>query len=319
MLNGGGPQRPAPVSIFKRVKAAALLAVLICAAAAAGCGGTVDSATTTAARAKTRPHPTRTVAKAGLRIGVVGALHVRVPGAVSDPGTLRQSEGNALVVVSAESKDLDAVVAAADAHPTSHYAIVGASSRTKRRPNVAGLVLDDGQAALLGGVVAGLVAGDQGGQDARVAWVGPEERRLAGAFARGTHTIVPGATVLRAWSRDNPASCKEAALGAVDRGAVVVMAHGGTCAQAALAGAHEQNRVGLQLSDFEFPDVAADAVVRDAVAGVYHGSEDVVFGAASGAIGIRRLDPRISPDLALQARTAAQELASGRRPSAASG
>jgi hypothetical protein len=178
--------------------------------------------------------------------------------------------------------------------------------------------LDDGQAALLGGVVAGLVAADQGGQDARVAWVGPEERRLAGAFARGTHTIVPGATVLRAWSRDNPASCKEAALGAVDRGAVVVMAHGGTCAQAALAGVHEQNRIGLQLSDFEFPDVAADAVVRDAVAGVYHGREDVVFGAASGAVGIRRLDPRISPDLALRARTAAQELASGRRPSAAS-
>ena len=289
--------------------------MLLAAAAAAGCGGTADRATTTPA--KTRPHPTRTVAKAGLRIGVVGPLHVRVPGAVSEPGTLRQSAGDALVVVSAESKDLDAVVAAADANPTSHYAIVGASSRASRRANVAGLVLDDGQAALLGGVVAGLVAADQGGHDARVAWVGPEERRLAGAFARGTHTIVPGATVLRAWSRDNPASCKEAALGAVDRGAVVVMAHGDTCAQAALAGVHEQNRVGLQLSDFEFPDVAADAVVRDAVAGMYHGGEDVVFGAASGAIGIRSLDPRISPDLALQARTAAQELASGRRPSAA--
>jgi hypothetical protein len=290
--------------------------VLLSAVAAAGCGSTVDRATTPTARP--RPHLTRTVAQAGLRIGVVRPLHVRVPGALSEPGTLRQSAGDALVVVSAESKDVDAVAAAADAHPTSHYAIVGASSRTNRRPNLAGLVFDDGQAALLGGVVAGLVAADEGGQEARVAWVGPEERRLAGAFARGVHTIVPGATVLRAWSRDNPAACKETALGAVGRGAVVVMAHGGTCARAALDGVHEQNRIGLQLSDFEFPDVAADAVVRDAVAGMYHGGEDLVFDAATGAIGIRRLDPRISPDLALRARTAAQQLASGRRPSAAS-
>jgi basic membrane lipoprotein Med (substrate-binding protein (PBP1-ABC) superfamily) len=298
------------------VRAAAILAVLLGAVATAGCGGTVDTASTTA---KARPHPARTVAKSGLRIGVVGLLHVRVAGAVSEPGTLRQTAGDALVVVSAETKDLDAVIAVADAHPTSHYALVGAPSRTNRRPNVAGLVLDDAQAALLGGVVAGLVAADQGGRDARVAWVGPEERRLAGAFARGTHTILPGTTVLRAWSRDNPASCKEAALSAVDRGAVVVMAHGGACAEAALDGTHEQNRVALQLSDFEFRDVAADAVVRDAVAGMYHGGEDLVFGASSGAIGIRRLDPRISSELALRARTAAQELASGRRPSAASG
>jgi len=290
--------------------------VLLSAAVAAGCGSTVDTAATTGTTtAKARPHPTRTVAKAGLRIGVVGPLRVSVAGAVSEPGTLAQSAGDALVVVSAASNDLAAVVAEADAHPTSHYALIGASSSTSRRPNVAGLVLDDKQALLLGGVVAGLVAADQGGRDARVAWVGPQERRLAGAFARGTHTILPGATVLRAWSRDNPASCKEAALGAVGRGAVVVMAHGGTCAQAALAGAHEQNRVGLQLSDFEFPDVAADAVARDAVAGMYHGGEDLLFGASSGAIGIRRLDPRIAPDLALRARTAAQELASGRRPS----
>jgi hypothetical protein len=315
LLIGGGPQRPAPASIFKTVGVAALLAVLLCTALVAGCGATVDRAET---RTQAAQRPAAAAPKSGLRIGVVGPLHVSVPGAVSEPGTLAQTAGDALVVVSADTSALAAVVAAADAHPTSHYAIVGTSSRTNRRPNLAGLVLDDVQAALLGGVVAGLVAADQGGQDARVAWVGPEERRLAGAFARGTHAILPGTTVLRVWSRDNPASCKEAALGAVDRGAVVVMAHGGTCAQAANDGAHEQNRVGLRLSDFEFPDVAADAVARDAVAGMYHGGEDLVFDAASGAIGIRSLDPRISPDLALRARTAAQELASGRRPSAAS-
>ena len=89
------------------------------------------------------------------------------------------------------------------------------------------------------------------------------------------------------------------------------MAHGGACAEAAIAGAHQQNRVGLRMSDFEFPDVAADAVVRDAVSGVYHGGEDLVFGASSGAVGIRRLDPRIPSALVLRARAAAQELANG--------
>jgi hypothetical protein len=39
-----------------------------------------------------------------------------------------------------------------------------------------------------------------------------------------------------------------------------------------------------------------------------------VFGAASGAIGIRRLDPLISPATAVRARAAAEELASGLRP-----
>jgi hypothetical protein len=63
------------------------------------------------------------------------------------------------------------------------------------------------------------------------------------------------------------------------------------------------------------PDVPATQVARDAVGGVYHGGEDLVFGAASGAVGIRRLDPRISPTTAVRARAAAQELASGRPPS----
>jgi hypothetical protein len=60
--------------------------------------------------------------------------------------------------------------------------------------------------------------------------------------------------------------------------------------------------------------VAAAVVVRDAVAGVFHGGEDLVFGAGSGAIGVRRLDPLISPATAARARAAAEELASGLRP-----
>jgi len=117
--------------------------------------------------------------------------------------------------------------------------------------------------------------------------------------------------VLHGWSKRNPARCKEAALATLVRGAVVVMAHDGLCAEAVASAAHDQNDVALALTDFELPSVAASLVARDAVAGVFRGGEDIVFGAASGAIGVRRLDPRISADVALQARAAAQELASG--------
>ena len=83
------------------------------------------------------------------------------------------------------------------------------------------------------------------------------------------------------------------------------MAHGGLCADAAIAGAHQQNRVGLQLSDFELPSVPIGVVMTDAVAGVYRGGEDIVFGASSGAIAIGKLDPRISLDTVVRARAVA--------------
>ena len=93
------------------------------------------------------------------------------------------------------------------------------------------------------------------------------------------------------------------------------MAHGGVCADAAIAGAHQQNRVGLQISDFELTDVPIGVVLGDALAGVYRGGEDIVFGASSGAIGVRHLDSRITADIAVRARAAAQQLSSGLRPS----
>ena len=220
-----------------------------------------------------------------------------------------------LVVVSADAASLATVEAAALAHPTSHFAYVGGSTKGRRQANLVGIVLDDAQAAQLGGVVAGLVAVDQGGIAARVAWVGPPEPALTSAFSRGAQSVNPGVTVLRANASDLPAACKEAALGAIARGAVAVMAHAGLCADAAIAGAHQQNHVGLRISDFELPSGPVSTVIGDAVAGVYHGREDIVFGASSGAVGIRLLDPRISADVAVRARSAAQQLASGLRPS----
>ena len=290
-----------------------LALVVLAAGAAAGCGGAKHAVATTTARITTQPSKTQP-----LQVGVVGHLELHVAGAVMTHGTLDRLPGAGavpLVIVSAATNTLPAVAAAAAAHPDSHFAYVGGSTRGASRANLAGVVLRDDQAAFLGGVVAALVARDDGGTKRRVAWVGPQERRLTAAFSRGAHTIDSTVAILVVLARDAPAACKEAALSATARGADVVMARGDGCATAAVAGSHQTNHIGLRLSDFELPGVAATQIVHEAVGGVFHGGEDVVFGAASGAIGVARLDPRINPTTAIASRTAAQQVASGLRPS----
>lgn len=279
--------------------AAALLAL-----ACAGCGGARHAAVTTRAAPSPNGKPDR------LQVGVVGRLAFSAPGVTIHRGTLARVAGDPLVLVDARDTDLPTVAAAARAHPSSHYALVGASAATERAPNLVGLVLDDGAAAELAGEVAGTVAAAQAGPAARIAWVGPEERRLAARFGRGVHRGEPRAQVLHQWSRSVPARCKQAALTGLDRGAVVVMANGGVCARAAVAAAHERNQPALTLDEFELPGRAAAVVVRDALAGAYHGGEDIVFGRATGAIGVRALDALVPPDVAAQARAAAQDLPS---------
>jgi hypothetical protein len=271
----------------------------------AGCGGsTKQTVGTTTVAAPSRP--------AGLRVGVVGDLPLRVAGASIRHVSLRQAADETLVLISAAASASANLPAQAAAHPGTHYVLVGGSAAAQRLPNLAGIVLRDDQAARLGGIVAGLAVREGADDSARVAWVGPQERALAAAFVRGVHEAAPGTTVLRAWSPKRPAACKESALGAIGRGATVVMAARGLCAEAAIAGAHERNQPGLQLSDFEVPAIPAASVVRDAVRGVFHGHEDIVFGAASGAIAVRHLDPLFSATVGSAARAAAQQLATGR-------
>jgi basic membrane lipoprotein Med (substrate-binding protein (PBP1-ABC) superfamily) len=274
--------------------------VLVCVLAASGCGSNAHrSATTT----------TRTVAApSGLRIGVVGPLRIDVPGIVPRRETLQRIAPDPLVLVDAHVADAATVASVARAHPTIHFGLVGASVKGQHAPNLSGIVLNEGDAAYLAGVTAGLVAGETGG-GARVEWVGPEERSLAAAFGRGVHAAAPSVAVLHQWSRSVPARCKEAALTGLGRSAVVVMAHGGLCAAAAASAAHEQNVPALRLADFLLPEVAAGLVAREAVSGVFHGG-DVVFGPQTGAVGVRKLDPRISPTAVAGARAAAQDLAS---------
>jgi basic membrane lipoprotein Med (substrate-binding protein (PBP1-ABC) superfamily) len=277
-----------------RLGAALSLVVLACAACGGGSHTAVTVTRTLAARA---PHP------AGLAVGVVGPLHVEAQGIEPQRGTLAQVAGLPLVLVSAQVADAATVAQAAAAHPGSHFALVGASTKGEHEHNLVGIVLRDDEAATLAGVVAGLVASESGGSTPRVAYVGPEEQRLAVPFGRGVHQALPSAQVLHQWSKRAPARCKEAALTAIDRGAAIVMAHGGTCADAAEAAAHQQNLPALRLGDFELPSVAADLIAHDAAGGVYHGNEDIVFGAASGAIAIGSLDGRIALSTVLRART----------------
>jgi hypothetical protein len=276
----------------------------------AGCGSPRKA--TPAASTVTRASPPAQ-APNELRVGLVGPLRLDVAGVVAERGTLAQVGDAPLVLVSAQASSLAAVAAAARAHPESHFALVGESTKNDRAPNLVGLIVSDDQAARLGGIVAGAEAAEAGGLSPRVAWVGPEERPLASAFARGAHSALPGAVVLVESSRSNPAQCKEAALAAIARGATVVMAADGICAQAAISGAHQQNVPGLQLGDFQFPEVVANLVTRAALGGLFHGGEDIVFGASSGAIGVRTLDPRISFAIVTRARAAAQEITGGKR------
>ena len=273
-----------------------LVSVLVCVLAVSGCGAKHDATATTTARATTAP--------SGLRIGVVGSLTIDVPGIVPRHETLANIADDPLVLVDSHAADAAAVAAVARAHPTIHFALVGASVKGQTAPNLAGLVLKEDDAAYLAGVTAGLAAAETG-PAARVEWVGPEERALAAAFGRGVHAAAPGVAVLHQWSRSVPARCKEAALTGLGRSAVVVMAHRG--AQAAV---HEQNVPALALGDFLFPGVAAGLAAREAVSGVFH-SRDVVFGPQTGAIGVGHLDPRFSPAVVAGARAAAQDLASG--------
>lgn len=273
---------------------------------AAGCGGSHTASPRATTTRRSVPAPT-----SELRVGIVGPLELHLPGVTAVHGTLARVANLPLVLVSNETAGLAAVARAARAHPSSHFALVGASTKGDRAGNLVGLVLRDEQAAQLAGIVAGYATADAGPTAPRVAWVGPQDRRLAAAFAQGVHRALPGATVLDEWSRSIPARCKEAALAGIDRGAMVVAADRGLCAEAAVVAARQQNVPGLQLSDFESRDVVTSLIARDAAAGVYHGGEDLVFGAASGAIGVGPLDPRISLATLVRARAAAQELASG--------
>ena len=280
---------------------AIILAVLACTA----CGAQTPRTRTVAVR--TGPPPV-------LRVGVVGPLVVSVPRVAVRRGTLASVQRYPLVLVAAGHVTTRALAAVAAANPDSHFALVGASVQSVKQPNLAGIVFRETQAAQLGGILAGYTAAAQGISQPPVAWVGPAGLDLVRSFTHGVHQVAGGVTVLVDRTPATPAACKESALSAFLRRAVVVMARQGICAAAVAAAAADQNRVAASVPDFELPDAVVESVVRAAVNGSYSGGEDVIFGFATGAIGVRRLDRRVPAVVATRVRSAAQALSGGRPP-----
>jgi basic membrane lipoprotein Med (substrate-binding protein (PBP1-ABC) superfamily) len=277
--------------------------ILLC-FAAAGCGGGATTTSTSTATA-TRAPRTATV-ETRLRVAVLGDARVSVPGAAEAP--VADAE---LVVVGPEVRGVRALAAA---HPDAHFVLVGRSyEHAAGEPNVAGILFREDEAAYLAGIVGGLAATEGGALDATIAWVGTRRHLIANAFRRGAEDVDPHVRVVDAWSLPDAARCKESSLDAIARGATVVFAGRGACAQGALAGARDRNALGLSLADFLRPDVAVDETVRQALRGLYHGEENVVFGASSGAVAVGDLHGRVSADTVVRARQVAQELAAGLR------
>ena len=214
-----------------------------------------------------------------------------------------------LVVVGPEVRD---VAKLAHEHRGSHVVLVGRSHASAPAPNVTGLLFREDEAAYLAGTVAALVTAEEGARDPAVAWVGTRARAgAARAFRRGIRATGGGVRVIQRWAPSDPARCKEAALEAILRGATVIFAGGGSCASGALAAASDQNAVGLELADFERPAVAVSELADEARRGIFHGGEDVVFGATSGAVGAGRLDPRVSAETLARVKEVEAELAAG--------
>jgi hypothetical protein len=285
------------------MRRAATLILLVLATAGCGGGGTAQPATTAATATQRAPTTTDRVR---LRVAVLGGERVEVPGVA----TAARVEDADLVVVGPSIRRVQALVAA---HPGTHFVLVGRSYARAGGDNVAGLLFRQDEAAYLAGVVGALASTERGALDAKIAWVGTRRRAIAAAFARGARDTDPNVRVVDVWTLPDAARCKEASLDAVARGAAVVFGGVGECAQGALAGAHDQNALGLSLADFIQPEVAVDQTVREALGGKYHGGENVVFGAASGAIAVGDLHGRVSADTVVRARQVAQELASGLR------
>jgi hypothetical protein len=283
-------------------------ALLILCLLAAGCGGGRDRSIEATATTATRETPRHATAAAGdVRVAVLGKSAARLLTDVA-PSPLDSAQ---LVVVGPEARGLRRL---AQTHPDTHFVLVGRPFDTARAPNVAGLLFRTDEAAYLAGAVGVLVTSDEGVLEPTVAWVGTSGRkRVVDAFERGAQSIDPRVRVVRAYTDASASRCKEAALEAIGHGASVVFAGSGPCVAGARSAAADRNAVALALTDFERPSVAVDRFVDDARKGLYHGGENIVFGAASGAVGVGRLDDRVTQATVARARKIEGELATGLR------
>jgi len=152
------------------------------------------------------------------------------------------------------------------------------------------------------------------------------DRYLAG-YRAGAKRAYPGVRTLTGYTggfRD-PASCKQAALAQISRGASVVFDVAGHCGEGALDAARERNvwAIGLdadqsKLGDFVLTSALrnADVAVFDTVQalqeGRFSGGEDIVFDVGSGGVGVGTTSPEVPPDIVARLQALQDDLAAGR-------
>jgi basic membrane protein A len=343
----------APASLLPLV--AAVLVALT-----AGCGGDDGSSGPTTSAATATPETTRAdrpalrvglvaddanlespalaaLAEQGLdraeqRLGIEGRLvHVDGPAALERGLRDLAGEGFDLVLATGAGAS-EAVRRAATSFPDTKFALVGAEdSEGVRRTNVRGLRFEEQEAGYLVGYLAGLVVREQSRARQTIGAVAgrhtPVVDRYVSGYLAGAKRAYPGVRTLTGYTggfRD-PASCKQAALAQITRGASVVFDVAGHCGEGALDAARERNvwAIGLdadqsKLGDFILTsalrnaDVAVFETVKALKEGRFSGGEDVVFDVGTGGVGVGTTSPEVPPDIVARLQALQDDLAAGR-------
>jgi basic membrane protein A len=199
--------------------------------------------------------------------------------------------------------------------------------------NVAGITFRTEQAGYLAGYLAGLLENRSPASKNTVGWIGgrstPAVDRYLAGYVTGATAADPTVSVLHGYAEsfEDPAKCKELALKHVALGSDVEFEVAGSCGLGALDAAHERNVWGIGYSvdqsalgphvltsAVERVDVAVVAAIRALQDGSLRGGADLTFDAASGAVGIGTISPRVPADVVASLRAEERKLAAGELP-----
>lgn len=225
---------------------------------------------------------------------------------------------------------LDAVAAR---FPHVRFAVVNASRRSlpSRPRNVTGLLFAEQQAGYLAGYLAALVVRDVTGPKAAVGSVGGRptpgvDRYLAG-FQAGARAADATIGILNAYAGGfaDPARCKELALKEIAQGAGAIFPVAGACGGGALEAARERSvwAIGVDYdaspsggqiltSAVKRVDVVVFLAVEAARDRHFPSAEDIVFGVASGGVGLGAVSPEVPPEILARVNRIQDRIAAGR-------
>ena len=329
----------------------ALAALVVAAVAVAGCGGSVQTAATTAAPAPVEPPPARTIRVAlvigpatelqllagqGLQravreLGVEGRVVMSHGG--DDGRVLARAAGDGYELVIAAGTTREALDDAARGFPSVSFAVVDVSQESlpSRPANVRGLLFEEQEAGYLAGYLAGLVGKEAAAARRIVGSVGgrrtPDVDRYIAGFQAGVRAADPGIELLNAYTGGvgDRARCKELALDQIAQGAGAVFPVAGRCGLGALEAAGERSVWGIGVdvdrlylgphmltSATKNADVAVFLTIQAARDGRFAGGEDVVFDVASGGVGLGEISRLVAPELVVRVKQVQAALAAGR-------